>query len=533
MNIVKNLSIFFIGVLSILNSFSIVDLSNAIANATIVQSNGYIVVAGSANIGGVTQALVARYTNTGALDSTFNGGAVTTVVGESAVFNGVIQQSDGKIVAVGSANLTTNPQYIVVRYNTNGTLDTTFGNQGISTSVQGASSIANAIAQQSNGQLVIVGTSSIATGVARYFTARLNGNGTLDTTFGSNGSIIAGYGTLSIATNVLIQPSNQYIIVTGYGAANYLAVRYTTTGSIDTTFGNSGIFSGVFGGNVTQCFDSVLQSDGKIVLGGFSANNFGLMRITSAGVIDTSYGTSGNGQITVPFTVPAAIYSLALQTNGYVVAVGAAGNQLALARITSNGVLDGTYGTSGTVTTTIGSMARGLGAALQSNGEVVVAGYSAPNLFVTLYTTSGTVDSGFGVVTSPLTCSTALCAYGQVYNLSAVDILNNAAFTFDSDGVLQNVSHPAGSSDVVLGLAGIYLATYIVEIQGNSLLQLQLNGNMIPGSNYLSPNTCVTVGKAIFAANAGDTLNLVNVTGYDQPLLSGGVNASITVEKIA
>ena len=527
-------------ILTLLNTTSIyclVGLASAKANTVIVQSDGKIVAVGGANVGNVNQGIIVRYNSDGTLDNTFNGGVVTTVVGDNAVFNGVVQQADGKLVAVGSAGLNTTPQYIAVRYNSNGTLDTAFGNQGISTSViQSISSAAYSVVQQTDGKLVFTGYSSPANNptAQRFFTVRLNGNGSLDTSFGSGGAVFTSIGNFGFGYQLFIQPADGKIVIFGSGSDSFDAIRYNTNGSVDTTFGSSGIANFVTGSFIQQCTCGLLQQDGKIIMGGYGDNSFALIRITSSGAIDNSYGSAGNGRVLTPFAAPAEIFSLVLQSDGKVVAVGYMDNQIALARYTTSGVLDATYGTGGIVTTQIGSSARVLSGALQiTDGKVVVAGYSTPNLFVSRYNTNGTVDNGFGVVSSPNACSTALCAYGQVYNVSAVDILNNAAFTFDSNGILQNVSHTVGSSDVLLGLAGIYLVTYIVEIQGNSLLQLQQNGNVVAGGNYLNGTTSIAVGKAIINANAGDVLTLVNVTGYDQPLLSGGVNASITVEKIA
>src|SRR5437762_391825 len=82
------------------NICALVDLSNARANSVIVQSDGKIVAAGAVNVGEVPQALIARYSSAGVLDNGFSSGVVTTVVGDNAVFNAVIQQSDGKLVAV-------------------------------------------------------------------------------------------------------------------------------------------------------------------------------------------------------------------------------------------------------------------------------------------------------------------------------------------------------------------------------------------------------------------------------------------------
>lgn len=532
-------------------------LESTKAESVIVDSNGKYVVAGSAVVNGMPQAFIARYTSAGVLDTTFGStGFVPQIVGDNAVFNAVIQQSNGQYVAGGWANLTSNPtflnpnpaynatpQFIVVRYNSNGTIDTNFGYQGIVTAaLTGTStSVVNAIAQQSNGLLVIAGYSISAVDVPKFFTARLNTNGTFDTNFNNTGYVLTGDATSAIGTNLLIQ-SNGDIVVTGNNETTFVAMRYTSTGALDTTFGTSGIATITYTPTtLSQCNASVLQSNGSIVLGGFNTNNFALARLTGSGVLDTTFGTSG--WVITSFPSSAAIYDMVLQSNGQVVAAGYMDGQGALARYTTGGVLDSTYGTSGQVATQVGPMARILGAALESSsGKVVVAGYANTNLFLSRYSTAGVLDTTLGgtgatgangVVTAPNVCPTALCAYGQVYNVSSQDILNNALFTFDTAGMLYNISFTPPSSYITFEIPGTYMATYIVEIEGNSLLELQLNGNAIPGSNYLDSTTSTTVGKTIFNANTGDVLSLINLTGYDQPLNSGGINTCITLEKIA
>lgn len=517
-------SVFFINA-----GYALVGLSNAKANSVIVQTDGKIVVAGSAVVNNVQQGIIARYNANGTLDNSFNGGSVTTPIGDNAVFNAVLQQADGKLVVVGNAELSTSPQYFVLRYNSDGTYDTSFAYQSLSTSVQGQISTATAIAQQTDGKLVIAGISNNTNFVPRFFVARLNSNGTLDTTFGTGGVVFTQNGNTALATAIKIQ-SDGKIVVSGTSQSGHLAMRYNTNGTLDTTFGNSGISNTVVGGT-SQCNSSVIQTDGKIILSGFVDNNFSLVRLTTTGILDPSWGVTG--RVSTPFATTAEIQATVLQSDGKVVAAGYMDNQIALARYTTTGALDTSYGTSGQVVTPVGQAARAFGAALQTDGKVVVAGSSNPNLVVTRYTTTGAIDNTIGIISTPEVCSTSLCAFGQVYNVSAQDIPNNALFTFDTAGILNNISFSPPSSNIVFDHGGTYAATYIVEVESQALLQFQLNGNVIQSSNYNSPNTCIAVGKAIFTANAQDVLTLVNITGFDVGVVTGGVNASIIIEKIA
>lgn len=520
----------------------IVGLSNAVAKSVIVQADGKIVVAGYTTIGGLDQAILVRYNSDGSLDTGFNNtGIVTAAIGDNAVFNGVIQQTDNKLVVVGSAKLTTYPQFFVTRYNTDGSVDSSgFGSNGIVTTVQGPESSANAVAQQSDGKLVVVGYSNSGTGISRFMTARLNGNGTMDTGFNSTGFVFTQSGNSAKANAVKIQ-SDGKIVVAGNAQAGFLAMRYNTGGTLDTSgFGSSGIANISFG-TFAQCNSMVIQSDGKIVLAGSSDSNFGILRLTTAGVLDIStYGT--NGKTTTAFSSTAAIYSLALLSGGGVAVVGYMDSHVAFAQYTSGGVLDTAFNpngsTPGTMTASIGKMARALSNAIDSNGKIVAAGYSTPDMVVGRYSSTGVLDMGFGLsgfVADPVVCGTALCAYGQVYNVSEIDVLNNETFPFDSNGPLVGISHSTSSATdtIILDESGTYAVTYIIETPSNSNLELKKNGSVISSSNYVNPGSSMSAGKAIFDAVAGDELTLVNISGFDQFLMSGGINASIIIEKIA
>lgn len=542
---IKNSSILFL-LLSFVpgNLCGLIGLSNAKVQSVIVQADGKIVAAGSAIINHVGQAFLVRYNSDGSLDTGFNStGIVTEIIGDNAEYHGVIQQSDNKLVVVGSASLSTNPQFIVVRYNTDGSKDTSgFGNSGIVTSVQGSSSTANAIAQQSDGKLVITGGSSSPTYTPRFFTARLNGNGTFDTGFNSTGVVFTQSGNSATASAIKIQ-SDGKIVVAGASQAGFLAMRYTTGGVLDTAgFGSSGI-AGIVFGTFAQGTSLAIQSDGKILLGGFSDNNFGVVRLTTAGILDTTFNTTG--KVTTAFPSTAEIFSLFIDGSGNLVAAGYMDNQIALARYLTTGTpgaLDTSFNpggsTPGTLTTSIGSMARALSSALQSDGKIIAAGYSSPNAALIRYSATGVVDTGFGssgTVINPSACSVALCAYGQVFNTAEIDVLNNATVPFNTNGTLVNITHSTSSStdSITLGLSGTYAATYIVESPSNANLELKLNGTVISSSNYVGQASAIAVGKAIFDANAGDVLTLINISGFDIFLSSGGINASIILEKIA
>ena len=209
-----------------------------------VQANGAIVLAGTLAtfpLGFV----VARLTKAGALDSSFgNGGFVTTDFAPASEGAGaVLVQRDGKIVAAGFANIGGDDDFAVARYTATGALDSNFSGDGKITFGFGGDDVARDIAQQDDGKLVLAGANS---GFDSDFAlARLNINGTLDSSFDSDGKVSTGFGDLTEkADRVAIQPDGK-IVATGSGfTASSRLARYLSNGALDTSFaGKASSFS--------------------------------------------------------------------------------------------------------------------------------------------------------------------------------------------------------------------------------------------------------------------------------------------------
>ena len=354
---------------------------------------------------------VASLAQAGSLDlSLGDSGIVTTNIiriSKNSGGNATAIQSDGKILVAGyhegtkcdpnSGNSSDN-DILLVRYNTNGSLDATFGNDGIVSTDIGSNDAANAIAIQSDGKIVVSGTS----GLVRY-----NTNGILDTTFGTGG-IVTGRGRPG--RSIAIQSDDKIMVVfERYEErppplppiiTNEL-VRFTINGSLDTTFGESGIVTTntTFGGITDEEGGSIaIQSDGKIVVAG--NNNLG--RYTNTGTLDTTFGNGGMA------TTAKNIYAtcIAIQKDGKIVVGGvsqnSSKNDFALVRYNTNGSLDSTFGNAGIMTTSIGISSVVYSIAIQSNGKIVMGGYSfsykdTVQVFALVrYTSNGSLDNTFG-----------------------------------------------------------------------------------------------------------------------------------------
>lgn len=293
------------------------------ANAGLLQPNGKIVAAGTTDVG--NNFALARYNPDGSLDPSFGtNGLVTTNVGGDDIINAVLLQPDGKIVAVGQSA----DNFALARYNTDGSLDTSFGTNGLVTTNFGGSDLAIAGALQPDGKIIAVGQSDTG-GTVDFALVRYNTNGSVDTSFGTNGLVITNFGGEDIPTAVALQPDGK-IVVAGAsdvnGTFDFVVVRYNSNGSLDTSFGTNGIVVTNIGG-VDVATAVVILSDGKIVAGGRSSaggnDDFALVRYNTNGSVDTSFGT--NGIVTTSFgSANDTINSMFIQSDGKIVAGGSA-----------------------------------------------------------------------------------------------------------------------------------------------------------------------------------------------------------------
>lgn len=354
---------------------------------------------------GVTIALAAS----GDLDTTFStDGRVTTDVnavnpGRNDRPRGLALQTDGKIVAAGFSNAPSTAIYdfALTRYNTDGSLDSAFSGDGRLLTNFGGIDQAFAVAIQANGKIVAAGQKCDNTfTICDVALARYNVGGALDTTFSTDGKQTTDFGGGDNGTlgGIAIQ-SNGKIIVAGYmwNGNNYdfAVYRYLSNGSLDTTFSGDGMVNFGFGaGRQDQPIDLAIQSDGKIVVAGFTGdadgnnNNFAVARLNAGGSLDTTF--SIDGRQTTNFGNDEYAAGIALQSDGKIVLAGDKWNgttdYFALARYTTSGNLDPTFNGTGKVVTSftgIGQEAAAFDVIVQSDGKIVAFGQ----------TTTGTITS--------------------------------------------------------------------------------------------------------------------------------------------
>jgi uncharacterized delta-60 repeat protein len=372
---------------SILGKTLVVCLLVLVAESVVLQSDGKIVAAGYSHNGTNNDFAVVRYNTDGSLDTTFDtDGKVTTPFssGNNDLATSVVLQSDGKIVAAGYSHNGTNNDFAVVRYNTDGSLDTTFDTDGKVTTPfsSGNNDLATSVVLQSDGKIVAAGYSHNGTN-NDFAVVRYNTDGSLDTTFDTDGKVTTPVGSGNDFAESVVLQSDGKIVAAGYshnGTNNdFAVVRYNTDGSLDTTFDTDGKVTTPFSsGNNDLATSVVLQSDGKIVAAGYSHNgtnnDFAVVRYNTDGSLDTTFDT--DGKVTTPVgSGNDFAESVVLQSDGKIVAVGYSYNG------TNYDFAGVSYNTDGSleaiITTPVGSGDdEAFSVVLQSDGKIVAAGYS-------------------------------------------------------------------------------------------------------------------------------------------------------------
>lgn len=344
----------------------------------VIQHDGKAVIVGGTRSGTAGDFAVARFNADGTLDATFSGDGRTTI-DFAAGFDearGVVLQPDGKLVIAGSSIAGGRSNFALARLNADGSPDTTFGTGGlVTTDFAQNDDRAHAVTLDSDGRILVVGSSG---GVfARDFAlARYNPDGTLDTTFDKDGRVTTDFDArFDEAEDLLVQPDGKIVVVGGSigvgtfydvawsSSSDFAVARYNVNGSLDKSFDRDGKVQTDFNrisDNIVwdndHAYAVVLQPDGQIVVGGSSDDNFLLARYTTTGSIDTSFGQSGPIWSGMPVLVGGkgssnTLYDLFVQPDGKLVAVGSSRGGIGVTRLDANGTpLDADFGTSGVFT---------------------------------------------------------------------------------------------------------------------------------------------------------------------------------------
>lgn len=357
----------------------------------------------------------------GALDPTFDGdGIVVTDVGGNDDIRAMVIQPDGKIVVAGSSD----GDLALARYDSNGALDASFGVNGIvTTDIPGYSSKGEAVALQSDGKIILGGSICVSSPECDFILARYDSNGSLDTSFDGDGIVITDfdyYGLTDSKLSAIGIQTDGKILVVGQRVdccpdfSVISLARYNPDGSLDTSFDGDGklITSFIFDPSAL-----VIQPDGKFIVAGDVDTHAGLnsiikmtvIRFNNDGTLDTSFNEKGYVIINVPPRNESGGNAVALTPNGKIVVVGSvveiggyANGSMVVVRLNPNGSLDTTFDGDGIVVTDFGGTTGhqgGFAVAVQLDGKVVAAGvsnYLGTNDFaLARYNSDGSLDKSF------------------------------------------------------------------------------------------------------------------------------------------
>jgi len=478
------------------------------AYSVIVDGEDRIIAVGSSwDASGDCNFALIRLNGDGSLDMTFDsdGKVFTDFDTPGDIAYGVAIDGSGRIVAAGRSvssdaylTIDESSDFALARYNIDGSLDTSFDGDGKVTTdfIAPNTDVAyDVVASQSDGKIVVAGYSSASGRHTVFALARLNTDGSLDATFGTEGKVMMPMG---YACGVVIDANDKIIVAGTTPASDFALVCYNSDGTLDTTFDGDGIVVTDFGSYGSKRTDNAqtlaIGPDGKIVVAGYSnqptpnRQDFALARYNSDGTLDTTFG--GDGTITTDFGFPANedIRSVAVQADGKIVVAGRVGwpeEEFTVVRYNIDGSLDTTFDDDGIIIMDFGvnkpSLANGV--VIDADGKIVVAGYSSSVLALARYNIDGSLDTTFdndGMVTK-----TGLKAMDVVIDTQDRIVVAGAPWP----GFKVGRFNSDGSADLSFGTNGIASSNFGGYYEVARGVDIDSDGNIIVAGYSWLPDT--------------------------------------------
>lgn len=362
-----------------------------VARAMALQPDGKIIVVGSCGSTTSRDFCVARLDPSGALDTTFSSDGKLTIqvgTGNSDAY-AVALQPDGKIVIAGSCGVVSARDFCLTRLNANGTVHTSFADNGRAITPVGTGDDAAAgVAIQSDGKIVVAGTCTLS-GSEAFCVVRYTAAGELDTTFSTDGKVLIGVTAEPDVARAITLQFDEKILVAGYCGdtvvkVDFCAIRLLSNGTLDTSFDFDGRVSASIGNFIDVANAIAIQADGKIIIAGATTLTSGdpsmsAVRHNPFGSLDTSFSANGRLSFSVGSGAD-SVQGVAIQSDGKIVLAGSCevgtAYDFCVARRNSDGSADATFAVTGSVITPISAASddRAAGVALDGVGNIVVAG---------------------------------------------------------------------------------------------------------------------------------------------------------------
>ena len=484
-------------------------------NAVAVQPDGKIVAVGYTQSGGNNDIAIARYNTDATLDTSFGAGTgkVTTPIGLSAdEAYGVVILANGKILVAGRAIFSGSYDIALVQYNADGTFDTSFGGgTGIATSGIAGTDEGYAVSVQADGKILVAGGDN-----TNFLLARFNSNGSLDTTFGASGRITTDFSAGNDGARGITLQSDGKILLGGYAfngtSFDFAVARYNTDGTLDTTFNGTGKVLVDIGTNSSDSGRSIfLQPDGRILVAGWSdaagTNDFALARLNANGSLDTSFNGTGKTTTTIGNGSDLGI-SVAVQADGKILVVGqsnTAGNNFGVARFNTNGSLDTTFNGTGKVDLNFGGSS-------DDRGQAVAVQADGRIVVAGTSTVNGSYDFAIarfntdGTVDTRFNTSDTLGGTIAYTENAAAVVLDSNVSIFDAE--LSTLNNFNGSTLTLVRNGGANSEDLFSAI--GVLGALTQGGNLVYSATTIGTVTTNTSGTLVLTFNSSATQTLVN-----------------------
>lgn len=456
-----------------------------------LQPDGKIVIGAYSQIGSVYQFAVARYNSDGSPDNSFgSSGIVKTVVGNGDIPLSIHIQSDGNILAVGTSDDATNGRIALVRYKSNGRLDSTFGNNGKSIVPLdmniGYCSLTGVLP---DGTVLVTGW-SLLNSVYEGFIRRIHPDGTLDTTFGTDGRVaLEAFGSVIYARSALVTADGKILVTSDYqenASSDGVTIlrRYYLNGTPDSSFGTNGLITHNPGPGDDLGSGIQIADDGRILYAAKvgappHAKGFTIMRCNTNGVADSTWGSDGEVDL-ASSNGDDGVSGINILRDGTILATGGSFNgeysNFSVTRFTPNGLLDASFGHQGSATIGIdGANINANSAAIQSDNSIVFAGEvitgSVYAIALARITKDGIPDSTFGtdgVVTTAFGNDDDGAYKCAVQSDDKIVVTGYTGNSTQYNGFVIRYM-PNGSIDSTFGTAGVVVFGLGTEEEGNAI----------------------------------------------------------------
>nr|WP_321455483.1 DUF4347 domain-containing protein [uncultured Cohaesibacter sp.] len=530
-----------------LNIVSLADLDDEIVDFEIL-SDGSIIALSAVNTASSGQDIdfgLTKYLSDGTIDTSWgtNGSVITAINTNDETVSAMTVQSDGKIMVSGSYNNGSSDHGVLIRYNADGSLDSSFGSGGILGvgSALGDNDYGRDILVQPDGKILATGDVAVG-GVNSIYITRHNEDGSLDTSFGGSGIVSLDIDVYDEFVTTMLLQSDGKIIVGGYNdtyaSMDFALIRLNSDGSYDSGFDGDGIWTNYDVSSDQISYATALDASDRILIAG-TTNTAGnldsfVMRVNSDGSLDTSFGSFGSVTLALGSS-DEKITQIRELSDGKILLAGfaynGADNDLLLVRLNADGSLDARFGSSGYLITDLGGSDDRINAlAILDTGEIVVGGKSDSDGFLARFDSDGAFDRSFNITglldgtPSYVEDGSAVVLDGDVLvfdvELSGLDSFDGASIQIQrqggadgDDSFVESGTLGSLTEGGALSVDSISVGTVTTNSSGTLLLTFNANATNVLVNHVLqqiayynissAPPSSVTLSWTFFDGNSG------------------------------